>query len=92
MSWENIVKADNDAGVMKLRGLAGKEGKLEDIMKMINKEFGVKTKIISDSSSQPVLGFELPIYARCEMGTRDNPNTTEEFTIKLVGINNSKIK
>jgi len=91
MNWEKILKA-NDAGVKRLKGLVGKEGKLEDIMEMINKEFGVKTKIIYDSSSQPVLGFELPFYVRCEMGTRDNPSTTEEFTVKLVGINESKIK
>jgi hypothetical protein len=89
MSWENILKAD---AIMELRRLVGKEGTLEDIMEMIDKEFGVETKIIYDSSSQPVLGFEMPIFARCEMGTKDNRYTTSEFTIKNVGINKSKIK
>ena len=77
---------------MGLRRLVGKDGDLEDIMKMIDKEFGVKTTIIYDSSSQPVLGFELPIYVRCEMGTKGRPSTTEEFTIKDVGINKTKIR
>ena len=89
MSWEDILKED---AIMELRRLVGKEGDLEDIMKMIDKEFGVKTKIIYNSSSQPVLGFELPIFARCEMGTKDNPRTTSKFTIKNVGINKSQIK
>tara|TARA_R110000824_G_scaffold91096_1_gene221965 strand:+ start:53 stop:322 length:270 start_codon:yes stop_codon:yes gene_type:complete len=88
MSWQNILKED---AMMELKRLVGKEGKLEDVMEMIDKEFGVKTKIIYDSSSQPILGFELPIFARCEMGTKDRPNTTSEFTIKNVGINKSQI-
>jgi len=88
MSWIDILKED---AIMELRRLVGKEGDLEDIMKMIDKEFGVKSKIIYDSSSQPVLGFELPIFARCEMGTKDNPSTTSKFTIKNVGINKSQI-
>jgi len=87
MAWEDILKVD---AIMGLRRLVGKDGKLEDIMEMIDKEFGVKTKIIYDSSSQPVLGFELPIFARCEMGTKDNPRTTSKFTIKNVGVNKTR--
>tara|TARA_R110002167_G_scaffold3375_7_gene16444 strand:+ start:4008 stop:4355 length:348 start_codon:yes stop_codon:yes gene_type:complete len=107
MSWEDILKEDAMRNLhqqlnLELKRLVGKEGKLEDFMEMIDKEFGllnVKTRIIYNSSSQPVLGFELPIFVRCEIGTKDRPNTkdeylmqhrsTSEFTIKDVGINKS---
>lgn len=89
MSWESILKAD----VMpELNELVGEEGDLDDIMRMIDGKFGVKTKILYDSSSQPVLGFELPIYVSCRMGTKDRPGETEEFTVRDVGINKSEIR
>jgi len=87
MAWEDILKVD---AIMGLRRLVGKDGKLEDIMEMIDKEFGVKSELISSSSSQPVIGFNLPIYVRCEMGTKGRPSTTEEFTIKNVGVNKTR--
>jgi hypothetical protein len=89
MSWESILKADV---MSELNELVGEEGDLEDIMKMIEKKFGVKSKIVSSSSSQPVLGFELPIYVSCRMGTKDNPITTSKFTVRDVGINKSEIR
>ena len=89
MSWESILKADM---MSELNELVGEEGDLDDIMRMIDKEFGVKTKILYNSSSQPVLGFELPIYVSCRMGTKDNPSTTSKFTVKSVGINKSGIR
>ena len=88
--FENKVKKAD--AMMELKKMVGKEGDLDDIMKMIDNEFGVKTTIIYDSSSQPVLGFELPIYVQCYMGTKERPMTTSEFTIKDVGINQSQIK
>ena len=84
MSWESILKADV---MSEINGLVGEEGDLEDIMKMIEKKFGVKSKILSSSSSQPVLGFDLPIHVSCRMGTKDDPSTTEKFTVRDVGIN-----
>tara|TARA_R100001509_G_scaffold66235_1_gene36712 strand:+ start:196 stop:465 length:270 start_codon:yes stop_codon:yes gene_type:complete len=89
MSWESILKADM---MSELNELVGEEGDLDDIMRMIDEKFGVKAKILSSSSSKPVLGFDLPISVRCEMGTKDRPNGTEEFTVKGVSINNSKIR
>ena len=89
MSWESILKADV---MSEIEELVGEEGDLDDIMRMIDKEFRVKTKILYNSSSQPVLGFELPIFVSCRMGTKDNPSTTSKFTVKSVGINKSGIR
>jgi len=87
MSWESILKANGFRKLMmsELNELVGEEGDLEDIMKMIEKKFGVKSRIVSSSSSQPVLGFELPIYVSCRMGTKDNPSATSKFTVRDVG-------
>ena len=89
MSWKNILKEDV---MLELEELIGEEGNLEDIMKMINGKFGVKSKLLYSSSSRPVLGFDLPIFVRCEMGTKDRPNETEEFTVRDVSINTSEIR
>ena len=89
MSWESILKADL---MSEIKELAGEEGDLDDIMRMIDKKFGVKTTILYNSSSQPVLGFDLPIYVSCRMGTKDRPGATEKFTIRDVGINKSGIR
>ena len=89
MSWESILKADV---MSEIKELVGEEGDLEDIMRMIDKKFGVKSKILYDSSSQPVLGFDLPIYVSCRMGTKDDPSTTSKFTVRDVGINKSGIR
>ena len=77
--------------------LVGEEGDLDDIMRMIDEKFGVKTKILYDSSSQPVLGFNLPIFVQCYMGKsfgniKDRLRETEKFTIIDVGINDSEIR
>ena len=92
MGWESILKADIKKSIREIEKLVGEEGDLDDIMRMIDKEFGVKTKILYDSSSQPVLGFELPIFVSCRMGTKDRPGATEKFTVKSVGINKSEIR
>ena len=89
MSWESILKADV---MSEIKELVGEEGDLDDIMRMINKKFGVKTEILYNSSSQPVLGFDLPIFVKCYMGTKDRPDATEEFTVTDVGINKSGIR
>ena len=89
MTWKDILKEDV---MLELEELIGEEGNLEDIMKMINEKFGVKSKILSSSSSQPVLGFDLPISVDCRMGTKDNPSTTKKFTVKDVNINKSRIR
>jgi hypothetical protein len=89
MSWEDILKKDVMA---ELEELIGEEGNLEDIMKMIDEKFGVKSDVIYSSSSQPVLGFDLPIFVRCLMGTKDRPRETEKFTVRGVGINKSQIR
>ena len=82
MSWKDAIrKQEPDRMAVELNGLVGKEGDLDDIMKMIDKKFGVKSKIIYDSSSRPVLGFDLAINVDCRMGTKDNPSTTEKFTV-----------
>ena len=91
MSWKEEIKKQETVE-KKLEALVGEEGNLEEIIKMINEKFGVKAEIIYSSSSQPVFGFDLPIFVRCEMGTSKNRWTTEEFTVKNVGINTSKIR
>jgi len=80
-----LSKSYSQLMMSELNELVGEEGDLEDIMKMIEKKFGVKSRIVSSSSSQPVLGFELPIYVSCRMGTKDNPSTTGKFTVRDVG-------
>lgn len=88
MTWKDAIKKeDNDLDAF--FGMIGMEGTLDQIMKNISEEFDVKVKIIYDSSSQPVLGFELPIFVRCEMGTTKRPNSTAEFTVKNIGENKS---
>ena len=77
---------------IELESLLGEEGSEDEIIEMINEKFNVKADIIYSSSSQPVIGFDLPIYVRCEMGTKDRPSTTSEFTVKNVGINTSQIR
>ena len=90
---ENIRKATR---ILKkqvdIESLLGEEGSEDEIIEMINKKFNVKADIIYSSSSQPVIGFDLPIYVRCEMGTKDRPSTTDEFTVKNVGINKTQIR
>ena len=92
MAWEDIMKKEPYKVANEIRLLRGKEGKLEDIMKMIDEKFNVKSSIIYDSSSQPVIGFELPFYVRCVMGTKDSPSDTSRFTVKNVGLNTSEIR
>ncbi len=90
MSWQDIVKGETIG--KELETLIGEEGDEDTIIKMINKKFNVEAKLISSSSSQPVFGFNLPIFVRCEMGTKDRPSTTSEFTVKNVGINKTQIR
>ena len=92
MSWESILKADTKKAILEIEDLVGEEGDLDDIMRIIDEAFPVKSKILYDSSSQPVLGFELPIFVACRMGTKDNPSTTSKFTVKSIGINRSELR
>tara|TARA_R100001510_G_C7615562_1_gene177828 strand:- start:115 stop:426 length:312 start_codon:yes stop_codon:yes gene_type:complete len=100
MSWESILKEDFMSEISTIidNELVGEEGEdLDDIMRIINEKFGVKTKILYDSSSQPVLGFNLPIFAQCYLGKsfgniKERHLEKEKFTIIDVGINDSEIR
>ena len=79
MQWFDILK---EMTLDELDEIIGKKGTRDELIKMIEKKFAVKTKIIYDSSSSPIIGFDLPISISLEMGT-----DTEEFTIERVGVN-----
>jgi|9_EtaG_2_1085328.scaffolds.fasta_scaffold41894_2 hypothetical protein len=77
--------------------LTGKEGTLDDIMKMINDKFGVKSKILYDTSplgtsGEAGIGFELPVFVICKKGTKDPREGTGKFTVRHVAINTSEIR
>ena len=86
MDWQDVIKASTFLDLNELTELVGKEGSLDDIMRMLEKRFGVKTEVLSSSSSKPVIGFNLPIHVSLFFGTSDRPHGTEEFTITSVGI------
>jgi hypothetical protein len=79
MTWENILK---EMTLDEIEEIVGKTGSLDELIKMIEKKFAVKTKMIYDSSSRPIIGFDLPIYVSLEM----LGNKTEEFEIISTGV------
>tara|TARA_R110000824_G_C15202926_1_gene675836 strand:+ start:866 stop:1111 length:246 start_codon:yes stop_codon:yes gene_type:complete len=79
MTWENILK---EMTLDEIEEIVGKTGSLDELIEMIEKKFAVKTKMISSSSSSPIIGFDLPIYISLEMvGSK-----TEEFEIVSTGV------
>tara|TARA_Y100000004_G_scaffold184788_1_gene234189 strand:+ start:39 stop:320 length:282 start_codon:yes stop_codon:yes gene_type:complete len=93
MSWENAIKKQETVGEV-LEYLIGQEGGLAELMKKISEHLPEidDVKIISSSSSRPILAFNLPIFVKCEFGSKDFPSNTEVFTIKNIGINETQIK
>jgi len=79
MTWENILK---EMTLDEIEEIVGKTGSLDELIKMIEKKFAVKTKMIYDSSSRPIVGFDLPIYVSLGMVG----NKTEEFEIISTGV------
>ena len=63
MTWENILK---EMTLDEIEEIVGKTGSLDELTKMIEKKFAVKTKMISSSSSSPMIGFAIPIYVSLE--------------------------
>jgi len=82
MSWKEILKADE---MLELRELIGKEGDLEDIKNMVDEKFNVKSKILNSSFGGKHLTFDLKMFVYCKTGTKDNPSTTEKFTVNSIG-------
>jgi len=79
MTWENILK---EMTLNEIEEIVGKTGSLDELIEMIEKKFAVKTKMISSSSSSPMIGFSIPIYVSLEMVG----NKTEEFEIISTGV------
>jgi len=79
MTWQDILK---EMTLNEIEEIVGKTGSLDELTKMIEKKFAVKTKMISSSSSSPMIGFDLPIFVSLEMVG----NKTEEFEIVSTGV------
>lgn len=79
MSWMNILK---EMTLDEIEEIVGKTGSLDELIKMIEKKFAVKTKMIVHSSSSPMIGFDIPIFVSLEMVG----NKTEEFEIVSTGV------
>ena len=79
MNWKDILK---EMTLDEIEEIVGKKGSLDELTKMIEKKFAVKTKMISSSSSSPMIGFDIPIFVSLEMVG----NKTEEFEIISTGV------
>lgn len=87
MSWKTEIKKRETLG-KDLDNLVGLEGSLVQLMQEISKRLpeADDVRIVYDSSSRPVLGFNLPIFVTSSFGSKDSPSNTEVFTIKDVTI------
>jgi hypothetical protein len=85
MSWENTIKKQEKVG-KELEYLIGQEGGLAELMKKISEHLPEidNLEVAYQSSSQPVLAFNLPIFVKCEFGSKDFPNNPQVFTIKEI--------
>ena len=79
MNWKDILK---EMTLDEIEEIVGKKGSLDELTKMIEKKFAVKTKMISSSSSSPMIGFDISIFVSLEMVG----NKTEEFEIISTGV------
>jgi len=87
MSWKEEIKKKETVGE-DLDSLVGLEGGLGELMKEISERLpeADNVEIAYNSSSRPVIGFNLPIFVTCSFGSKDFPSNTEVFTIKDVMI------
>ena len=93
MSWKEEIKKrlkelPSQTVGKDLDNLVGLEGSLVQLMQEIREFFpeADNVKIVYDSSSRPVIGFNLPIFVTSSFGSKEFPSNTEVFTIKHVQI------